>query len=407
MVASTLWEREVDFLHVIKEMEYRGVRVDKELAARELEMGQERCLEIKEDLGMDPGKPGDLKKLLLDELKLPVVKRSVKTNAPSFDKVAMAEYEELLTYSDTGSRQVAEMILEYRGWKRTCSSNYSIYLNKVSHDGRIRPHYNLHTVRTGRTSCSEPNLQQVPRTGNLAKRWNSGVKACFVADEGYTLYECDYSQLEFRLAAAYAEEQVLLDAFNGTDENGKKRDVFTEMSQLLNQARQDCKTFTYAKLYGAMAKKLAFILGISQAEGQVFYDDWQNLYANLVDFANRVNAGGRTRGYTKYWTGRRRHYAESWEARKAFNSLIQGGGAEIVKSAMLRLFDTVDNPDCRMLLTVHDSVVFEVKTERIPEFREMILFEMQNVHADCDNKIFFVPEILRAVNFDCEAKVWG
>lgn len=401
----TLWNRELEFLNVLKHMENRGVLIDKPLAKMQYELGRYRCEDIKEDLRMDPGKSSDLKKLLIDEMGLPVVKQSVKTGNPSFDKAAMEDYELLLEYGGY-NKEIASMILEYRGWQRTCSSNYKPYLEKCGPDGRVRTHYNLHRTVTSRLSSSDPNFHNIPRNSQGARPWNIGVKECFMAPVGYTLVEFDYSQLEFRAAAAYAEDDVLLDAFNGYDNIARKRDVFTEMSIALDQDRQDCKTFTYAKLYGALAKKLAFILGKTVPEGQVMWNDWNALYYKLVDLSDQVHESAKKKNYTILWTGRRRHYEQKYETRKAFNSLLQGGGAEIVKSAMIRMFNTIDNPECRMLLTVHDSVVWEIKTDMVDHYSPIILAEMSNVIADIDDPTFYYTDFLARVNFDCESKVW-
>src|SRR5258708_14765821 len=118
-----------------------------------------------------------------------------------FDKYAMEEYELLLAASDN---ETAGLVLEYRGWFKTVSSNYKAYLDLLSPDGFLRPNYKVHGTRTRRLSCEKPNLQQIPRS--TPKRWNGNLKKAFVARRGYTLSELYYVQLEFRHAAGYSRD---------------------------------------------------------------------------------------------------------------------------------------------------------------------------------------------------------
>lgn len=140
---------------------------------------------------------------MIDELKLPVVKRSPKTGAPSFDKEAMTIYDEMLEHRDNPT---ANLIKQYRGWQKSVTSNYLPYVELLSLDGRLRPNYKLHGTKTGRMSCEKPNLQQIPRVSN--KPWNGKMKAAFIPEDDFELWEFDYSQLELRLGTAYAKKKL-------------------------------------------------------------------------------------------------------------------------------------------------------------------------------------------------------
>ncbi len=396
-VVVNLWQREQQFIVLISEMMKRGVRVDVPFSRKKLAMGDAELHRIIRELGGRKPSGNNLKIMLIDELGLPVVRRTPQ-GKPSFDKLALIEYDEMLEHRNN---PLAQHIRAYRGWQKTTSTNYSAYLKLLSPDGRLRCHYNLHGARTGRLSCSDPNLQNIPKLEDESskKPWNYDVKHAFIPENGYTLLEVDFSQIEFRLAAAYADEESLLEIFNTPGS-----DIFKNMSEALGYPRVTIKTKVYAGNYGAQPKKIASILGISLQEADNLFRVYNAEYPKMFRLAEDVNEKAKRSKYITYWTGRRRHFQNPYEARKAFNSLLQGGGAEIVKSAMIRVFNEIDGPDCRMLLQVHDSIVFEIKTSRLNEFQERIVECMSRVTADTG---MYASHALERVIFPVEAKVWG
>lgn len=375
MTSFSLWEWEKRFVRAITSMEQVGVMVNRQLAQQELSLGQTRMAAISDDLGqLNPSSPQDLELLLLGRLGLPVVKTSDKTGKPSFDKYAMEEYELLLANrQDT----TAQSILEYRGWQKACSTYFEKFLSLRSADGRLRPNFKLHGTRTGRLSCETPNLQQIPRKTSEAKRWGLNTKKCITGPNGWRLWELDYANLELRLAAIYSGQTALIDAFN-TDTVG----IWDMMSELLGGwEKTKTKTATYAILYGAGNKRLDLI-GIDRKAKKHYFDT----FPRLKWASEAINAGAKEQGHVRYWTGRRRHFPPSESPHKAFNSVLQGGGAEIVKRALVEIYETVCDQYCRLVLTIHDSIVLEIRKgmegpylakaqsimERIPtEFFEM------------------------------------
>lgn len=383
------WEHKQKLLRVLVEMEGRGVRIDPELCRDMIVQGEHRMGEIKAALGgYSPTSPKDLQVLLLEKLGLPVVKRSEKTGKPSFDKYAMEEYEQIL--SRTGS-ETAQLILEYRGWQKSVSSNYRAYLELVSPDGRLRPNYKMHGTKTGRLSCEKPNLQQIPRSSD--KPWNGRMKKAFVAAEGYSLWEADYSQLELRLSAAYAGEESLIRVFQ------EGRDIFTEMAATLGMDRNDTKTFVYSTQYGAGIRRIKNVFGVTEGRAKEIRQNYFNAYPKVKRLSDRAQAKALSHGKVQLWTKRFRHFMNpEKESHKALNSVIQGGGADIVEHTMVRLFEEIDQPsvgECRMLLQVHDSVVFEIKNGREDYYLPKIKAVMEDVRPD-----FGVP-------FAVDVHPWG
>lgn len=386
-----LWEREMTNIEIFNKMEQRGVLIDQDVCREEIAVGEGRMNQLRKELGgKNPLSNKDLKTLLIDEMKLPVVKRT-PNGAPSFDKEAMKTYEAILENNqDLQGGQwgtVASNILEYRGWNITLGLCYRKFVEMVSSDGRLRCDYWLHGTKTSRTSCHNPNLQQTPK--ETKKVWNRGIKRAFRARPGYSLVQVDFSQGEMRLASGYAGQKNLIQTFTSG------RDMWADMTEALDRPKPQCKTLTYAKMYGAQRTKLRLILGGDNPDQ--FITDWENYHDRIVAFGKVAEQRARSRGYIYLWTGRIRHLNFDGGPRLAFNSLLQGGLAEIVKSAMIRLYKEVDGEECRMLLMVHDSVIFEIKTEYLQQYIEVIKKTMSRVTDEID---FGVP-------FDVEEEMWG
>lgn len=370
-----LWEYDKKFMLVLNDMERIGAKVNLDLAEQEVERGENRMKELNKDVGYNIGSTTQLKHLLFDTLGVPVnpAFTSKKTGKPSLDKKALEYYDDLLQEMKS---PLAQQILEYRGYQKAVSSYWKAYLTHVSPDGRIRPNFNLHRTLTNRLSCNDPNLQQIPRV--TAKPWNRLVKSGFIPEDGYEIWEADYSQLEMRLTAAYAQDQALIAIF--ADEN---RDLFTEMSLALGLPRDNVKTGVYATGYGAGLDKLATVFG-SHALAMQFKQEYRSNYPGIAKVTDMATRTARGQGFVRYWSKRRRHFYDvNAEAHKAFNSVIQGGAADIVKRIMIRLHENVHNyEECRMILQVHDSVWFEIRKDKVAQYRKEISHIMEDVQPD-------------------------
>lgn len=392
-VTPEYWDHKQKFVRTIIKMESRGVRINTELCKQQAAVGETQMAEIVEILGLNPGSPKDQYELFVDKLGMPIHKRSQKTGKPSFDKEVMEYYEHILENRDTLD-ETATLVLAYRGWQKAVSSNYKPYINLLSPDGRLRPNYKLHGTRTGRSSCEKPNLQQIPRISD--KPWNGSLKSAFIPEDGYSLWEFDYSQLEFRLGAAYAAQYQpdlpLIAIFND-----RERDVFTEMALLEQWDRQKIKTRTYTIQFGGGAKRLSDVFGVTLAQGGEIRDEFLSRYSGFATVMRMASRKVRSQRRLQLWSGRYRHfmYPDS-EAHKGFNAVIQGGAADIVNTVMCNLFDLVDDDvECRMLLTVHDSVVFEIKNGLEDKYIPLIKQVMEDVKPDF------------GVNFYIDYKKWG
>lgn len=375
----TLWEIESDFIRLIAKIKQRGINVDKAFSRKKVIEGTRILNQISGGLGWNPGSTQQLGKYLLDDLGLPVLKRTEK-GAPSFDKEALEEYE---VYLEATGDETAQKVLTYRGWQKTVSSNFQAYLDLADENGILHPNYKVHGTRTCRLSCEKPNLQQIPRES--VKPWNGDTKKAFIprdyelyytTDDGNEIWRpkreprgelklrgFDFKQVEFRLAAAYAKEKELLEIFNDG------ADIFEEMSQRLGRPRPQIKTFVYSTLYGAGKAKVALVLGMPRSESDEFYEEYHGTWPGFRRITENATRLAQRDGYIEYWTGRRRHLSKG-EAHKAFNSVIQGGAFEIIKRRMLAVRDEP------IVLQVHDEIVTEdddnCDTDRIKRTLEAV-----------------------------------
>ena len=386
-----IWPMKQREIRCLIEMRRRGARLNFELAELMEARGEKRMAEILEELGYPKLGPKALTELLLEKLELPVLKRSEKTQNPSFDKEVMAEYDLLLENLDS---DIGKLILEYRGWQKAVSAGYTAYLNAVSPDGKVRTEYTTHVTRTGRLSSKGPNLQQIPKESE--KEWNGQMKACFQADPGYSMWGIDYSQLELRLMASFAGVESLKQVFI------EERDIFTEMAEALGYKRADIKTFVYANSYGAGDAKIAKQLGIPVAAAKQMRTDYYARYVELRMLSTKIERIAKRHKKIPIWSGRFRHMPYTNDSYKAMNSFIQGGGADVVGRAMVKIFDEVDNEDCQMLLQIHDAFVFQIREGMEDHYLPRLIEIMTDVDELVADRI---PEGT-GTTFAVEAEPW-
>lgn len=406
-LSSVYWDTELPFQTLLYDLEQRGVGVQTDFVARKAEVGNSRMATIRRELdGLNPASPLDLKRLLLDELELPVLAHTdscepcknglpleFHEGKPSFNKHVMEDYDRIL---DNSNNVTARRVNEYRGWQKAVTSLYEPLLRKTGPDGRIRTEFHQHRAVTGRLSSSNPNLQQVPR--GTDKPWNGDAKKSFIAGDGYedyALYGWDYSQVEFRLAAAYGAESLLLAEFAKPD-----ADPFSVLAPIVfgvltPETRHYIKNgFVYPTLYGAGLRKIAATLGKEPGVIGPQYERFKDTIPGIIGVSNQVSRLIEQRGYVKYWDGRRRHIRDKRASYKGFNAVCQGGSAQLLKRAMLRIRREVEDTNCLMVLTVHDEITFLVRRDMIAEYEPKI------IHCMTDWPQF-------GVNLSVEGKEWG
>lgn len=376
---TPLWPREAVFLHCLKSLEWEGIEVDRAMAEHHSKVARLRMRELEDELGFDPMKLDVLAHNLYATPPeglglLPRELTSEKTSEFPNGRPSMTE-RILSSYRNP----LCDLVLEYRGLVKANSTWWKGFPEKADKQGRIHPGYNTNPkrenagtfgTRTGRLSSSFPNIQQMPRDPNTP------VRKLLLPPEGFAMVEFDYSQVELRIAAAYTNDKMYIEAFrNGDDPHQLTADAIGVSRQTAKHAAyticygggRDTLKETFERLEYQTTKRLIDFPVEQAAEiQQGFY----KVHPGFRTLAKKAEATAKQAGYVKLWTGRRRHFAsnEPWTHRKAFNSIIQGGAAEIIKDAMLRFFEIYPNwevdPHPRMVLQVHDSLWFEIPHNR-------------------------------------------
>lgn len=396
-----LWDWEQRWTETLCHIEDAGVLIDTELAEREYYRGRKIMAEMQRELGFNPGSPIQLGKFLIDELGLPILKWTKGGKSgnkkPAFTKDVMERYDTLL--EQRGDKR-AKQILRYRGWQKCTSSSYLPYIERRSPvDGRLRTNYRQDRARTGRLTASV--LHQIPK--NKKNEWNEHTKECIITEDDRIPWECDYSQLEFRTGSLYAvamdksgKTQRLLDIFNAVP----ARDIFEEMASHNNISRDPMKTTAYLIQFGGGAGKLSESLNVSELTAKGIISEYFRNYPGFAQAARFAERRADQRGFVQYWTGRRRHFQFESEHHKAFNSLCQGGAFEIVKRQGTRVHETgLNNDECRMDLTVHDSFRFSIVKGKEDEYLPEIKRIMEDVSTLCED--------LSGVRFAVDINKWA
>lgn len=362
----TYWQKlEMPNMAVLYKMKTLGVGVDIPFCQEWQEKCEANMYRLRQELGFDPNKPTELKPIIYDVLKLPVIYSKKKNKSgnfsPTLDKAAMEKYDKMLEES---SNPLARKISEYRGWSKAVSSYYRPYQELVDPDGRLRPDFKSHGTLNGRYACADPNLQQIPKTDEakvLSKPWSAHVKECFIPMQGHELWEFDYSQLELRLGAVFGKDRKLLEIFNDPSE----RDIFTEMSLAMGWPRDEVKGFVYSIDYGAGPGRIADVFKLGSGpraleKAKNLIEEFYEMYPGLGAANDKAKWEAERTGRLRYWSGHYRHFPDRSKAYKAFNSKIQGGSADLVKKVMNNI--SRELPEVRMLLQVHDALWFELPT---------------------------------------------
>lgn len=350
--------REHRFLQACDEMIANGVRIDLEQARRKLaecDVGIEWLEEEYPGLNFDS--PKQLAELLYGDDGWSIAASSyTSTGQPATDKDTLLKF---LPYEP----RIAD-IFEYRKLRKARSTYYAPLCERIGVDGRVHAWYRPHGTKTGRLSCSSPNLQTLPNPETLP-----GIKECFIPEDGYTLIEYDLEQAELRVAADYANDLVLREHLGDGDVHAAT--AMALFGHPNGAHRKVAKNLNFASIYGVGAKKLAKTARrrgddvMDEDQARQYLGQWRTLYAGVARALHDARHVAEERGYVKLWpTGRRRrfdtYHARFENSKDAFNSIVQGGVGEYVKQLMMELREPAQQAGCRLVLNVHDSIVVEV-----------------------------------------------
>jgi len=380
-LAKLFHEIEMPLLPVLAAMERNGVLVDCEMLAeqslqlvrRMAEIEAEACKEA--GCSFNLGSPKQIQTILFETKKLPVIKKTPK-GAPSTAEEVLAELA--LDYP------LPRLILEHRSLSKLRSTYCDRLPAHVDPDtGRVHTSYHQAVAATGRLSSSEPNLQNIPVRTEEGRR----IRAAFVAPPGYRLIAADYSQIELRIMAHLSGDERLLQAFSeGADiHRATAAEVFGVAPEAVTaEQRRSAKAINFGLIYGMSAFGLARQLGIDRGAAQQYVDLYFARYPGVKAFMDRTREQARSRGYVETVFGRRLYLPEinsrnnqrrQYAERTAINAPMQGSAADIIKRAMIDLHDWIQRSelDVKMIMQVHDELVFEVAEGDVQTAREEIV----------------------------------
>ena len=378
---------ELPLTPVLVRMEERGIRVDVGLLAEmSREMGaQLASLEsrIYAEAGTEfnINSPQQLGHVLFEKLNYPSAKKTKGTKAYS---TSVEVLQELASHGFP----VPQLILQHRELHKLKSTYVDALPQLVDRTGRVHTSFNQAVAATGRLSSSDPNLQNIPirtETGRV-------IRKAFVADAGHMLLSADYSQVELRVLAHMSGDPDLIETFRrGADIH---RATASKMfgipeDQLTTEQRRAAKTINFGVLYGMSAFRLSNELNIPTQQAKDFIDAYFSRYPRIQEFLDETLAAARTTGKVTTLFGRVRYIPEIHNKsftvrgnaeRMATNAPIQGTAADLLKLAMIALDARLDERVARMLLTVHDEIVIEVRDDRAEEVAGIVRDTMENIH---------------------------
>lgn len=289
--------------------------------------------------------------------------------------------------------EIAQMIIDYRELDKLKATYADSLPKMINSDGRIHGVLSQAVAVTGRLSSTEPNLQNIPIRTELGRR----IRSAFIPEKGNVLISADYSQLELRILAHITKDPVMLEAYlNNEDIHAKTaRLVFGATDgKDLKEKRRLAKIVNFGIAYAVEAFGLSTRVGISRAEARKVIDDYFETYKGIRAYMDRIPEEAREKGYVTSLYGRRRYFpgirdrnfsVRSRAEREAINMPIQGTASDIVKIAMIRVFDALKNEglQTRMIMQVHDELLFEAPQSEISKASEVIKREMESA-ADLD-----------------------
>lgn len=371
---------EMPLVEILARLEKVGTLIDPESLHRQSEQLGVRLAEIEAEAHAMAGEEFNLastkqlQQILFEKLQLPVLKKTPK-GAPSTNEEVLQELA--LSYP------LPALLMEHR----TLSKLKGTYTDKLpdAADDQGRIHTSLHqaVTATGRLSSSDPNLQNIPIRTPEGRR----VRAAFVAPAGHQLVAADYSQVELRVMAHFSQDASMIQAFVEDQDihSATAAEVFGEAN---DETRRNAKAINFGLIYGMSAFGLARNLGIARGEAQQYIDTYFARYPGVLSFMDQAKADAASKGYVETLMGRRLYLPDIQgrdpmrkraAERVAINAPVQGSAADLIKAAMLRVQELIDSqfPEVRMLLQVHDELLFEVPDAQVDAFSEALVPVME------------------------------
>ncbi|MEK6152084.1 DNA polymerase I [Flavobacteriaceae bacterium 3-367] len=384
-------EIEIPLLHVLADMELEGIRLDKDFLLGLSKQLDDDIKDLEAKIYEEAGEqfniasPKQLGEILFDKLKL--VDKPKKTKTGQYSTA-----EDVLSYL-AKEHMIIQNVLDYRGLSKLKSTYVDALPEQVEPStGRVHTDYMQTVAATGRLSSNNPNLQNIPIRTERGRQ----VRKAFVPRDGdHVLLAADYSQIELRIIAALSEETTMIEAFkNGEDIHASTASkVFNvPLNEVTREQRGNAKTVNFGIIYGVSAFGLSNQTDLSRSEAKELIETYYKTYPKLRNYMGEQIDFARDHGYVQTVLGRRRYLKDinagnavvrGAAERNAVNAPIQGSAADIIKIAMINIHKKLGEGDYRtkMLLQVHDELVFDVYKPELEKVKQIIKSEMENAYA--------------------------
>ena len=374
---------EMPLTAVLASMENEGILTSRDELVRYSEMLGARVDELTQEIYEEAGEefninsPKQLGAILFEKMKLPGGKKTktgYSTAADVLEKLA-PDYK------------IVANILEYRTYSKLKSTYADGLQTNIESDGKIRTTFNQTITATGRLSSTDPNLQNIPMREDLGRR----IRKCFYPEEGCVFVDADYSQIELRVLAHMSGDEKLIEAYREAKDIHRTTasQVFhVPFDEVTDQMRRNAKAVNFGIVYGISSFGLSQGLSISRKEAQDYINDYFHTYPKIKAFLDRLVRNAREKGYAESLFGRRRPVPElkssnflqrSFGERVAMNSPIQGTAADIIKIAMIRVFNRLrkEGMQSKLILQIHDELLIEAPNDEAERARALLEEEMK------------------------------
>lgn len=384
-----LYEKmDLPLTYVLIDMEYTGVKIDKEFLLKMKEEVSSKVTELENHIYFLAGtkdfnimSPKQLGKVLFEDLQIPYPKRikndkSYSTSVDILNK--LTDYE------------IVRKILEYRTLTKLYSNYIVGLIDYIKEDGRIHTIFNQTLTRTGRLSSTSPNLQNIP----VREEYGKLIRKAFISSPESTIITSDYSQIELRVFAHMSNASNLIEAFNNDLDIHTKTamDIYKVPKEQVTKAmRRNAKAVNFGILYGISSFGLSEDLGVDFKEAKKFIDNYLETYPGIKDYMNKVKDDAHANGYVKTLFGRVRvieeinstnFMARSQGERMALNTPIQGTAADIFKIAMINIHNELkkQNLKAKLIIQVHDELLIDCPNDEIEKVTKIVKDNMENVY---------------------------
>jgi len=352
-----LYHTELELIDVVLRMERWGIQIDPEILRREGDQLKARLPQMEQELNelvgrpLNPRSPKQVASYLFGDLGLPILLRTAAGNPSSSEEVLL----------NLPSHPSIPMILALRTGSKVISTYVDGILEKLDAQNRLHCRFNQLGAGTGRFSSSKPNLQNIPREGSVP----ISIRSAFVPSLGYSWFLIDYKQAEMYLFAHYANDPQMIEAVSSGFDFHRSTGalIFNKpLDEVTKVERKFAKKINFGYIYGIGPRKLARELQITERAARGFLRRYNERFPGIPDFVKRCKADYQSKGYVESLFGRRRFIPYD-KAYRSVNTLVQGTVADLIKQAMVNLKPILSSVPIRLIIQVHDELIFEIPDE--------------------------------------------